>query len=191
MVDYKAGLDFFASLKEKNKTLPENNRIVPNTFLTHVKTLEKCTRLAQSWITDPEFPADKDKYRAWLDAANAEWTKLTQEYTKAVSQDKQLRKDKFVAKGLPNTNDIRLYFDRKHQQEKISEELDWLEKYAKQNNNVIKLGHGRSYDRKLAHSWKKVLTFLASKLSSLTKRTSAIQGITISEFEQRKRADGG
>lgn len=191
LVDYKAGLDFFASLKEKNKMLPEDKRIAPNTLLTHVKTLEKCTRLAKSWIADPEFPEDKDAYRARLDVANAEFTKLKQEYTKAVSKDKQMKKDKFVAKGLPNTNDIRLYFDGKNQQEKISEELDWLEKYAQENNNVIKLGSGRSYDRKLAHSWNIVLRFLASKLTSITKRSSAIQGITISEFEQRTRTDGG
>ncbi|KAJ1518910.1 hypothetical protein ONE63_011482 [Megalurothrips usitatus] len=164
---------------------------MPATVLAHIKGVERVLRFAKNWQDQPNFPVNKARYVEQLTTAHCRVSRTQKEWIKKCQTKKAESKVNFRKKGPLPMNDIRNYFSCNETINQVTASFEWLEKYVAGNGNVILLGDGRKYDHVLAHHWNIVLRRLTAQLSVLTKRTSAIQGITIAEFESREKTDEG
>lgn len=168
----------------------EDRGVKKCTVLCHIKTMERVLRQLPKWTSRPDVPSTPE-FTTGISECHTLWKHHINAFSKLVAQEKLEAKTEFVAKGMPQIEDIRNYFESANNKKQVEDALNWCEDYARKHGNTIPLGDGHHYDRHLAVRWNTIVRRCCTKMSVGTKRTSAIQGMTIAEFRDRKKVVGG
>ena len=172
---------------ELAKLLQQCEKIRRSTALDHVKRVQRVvTLIIENWRAKPGFPVDKDGYISRAKDFSTELKSLIGHLQKAADKEKSQKKDAFVKSGGLRLGDIRSYFCKTDKVKLVVDELEKIEKFLKENQNIIPLGTGLQYNRVLGHCWNKVVRYLGMLMQTFSKRTSSLQGITLQEFEERE-----